>query len=49
MTAFQTVEYEVCTQRRRLDADKFPVMSGGPGKDFVADWISVGLSRGLLP
>ena len=53
VAAFQTmtVETVVRTQRHRLDADKLPMFSVdfGPGKGFVAIWIPVGLSSGLLP
>ena len=41
----QTRETVVRTQRHGLDADKVV----GPGKDFVAIWIPVGLGSGLSP
>ena len=37
---------QVRIQRHRLDAEKFPMLSGG-WSYFVAIWIPVGLSSGL--
>ena len=48
LASLETVETVVRTQKHRLEADKFPIFSvGGPGKDFIAIWIPVGLSSGL--
>ena len=51
LAALQTVENTVVllrTQRRRLDEDKFPTLSGGwTGNNFVSNWISASLSSGL--
>ena len=48
LVSLETVETVVRTQKHRLEADKFPIFSvGGPGKDFIAIWIPVGLSSGL--
>ena len=48
LASLETVETVVRTQKHRLEADKFPMFSvGGPGKDFNAIWIPVGLSSGL--
>ena len=51
MAALQTVETNVVRPlRHRHDAGMFPVLSGvGPGKDFVAIWMPVGLSSGFSP
>ena len=35
MAVLQTLEDVVCTQRRGLDAAKFPMFSGGLGISFV--------------
>ena len=48
LASLETVETVVRTQKHRLETDKFPIFSvGGPGKDFIAIWIPVGLSSGL--
>ena len=50
LAALQTVGSVVRTQRHRLDADRFSMLSGDwTWQGFVAIWIAIDLGSGLSP